>query len=180
MAVFTVSLCFISRIDSFNASNVDMATKQAWCGEQRAVCDNNCKDNGTTGATTNTCDPTQFSYACVCSDGKSPDKSMYTMPIDYFKCTSDQQDCTQKCGAANQYCVTNCTGNCAATIVKTYTYKPAAATSTPSSATSPSSSSKSVPSSLLTPNYAIKSAPAITVAFSIVFLTSITTFLLRL
>ncbi|CAG8810508.1 21104_t:CDS:2, partial [Gigaspora rosea] len=78
---------------------------------QTAVCDNNCKDNGTTGATTNTCDPIQFNYACVCSDGKSPDKTMYNMPVDYYKCISDQQDCTRKCGAANQACVNNCSGN---------------------------------------------------------------------
>ncbi|CAG8796641.1 8346_t:CDS:2, partial [Dentiscutata erythropus] len=32
-------------------------------------------------------------------------------------------NCTQKCGAANQACVDSCSGHCAATIIKTYTYK---------------------------------------------------------
>ncbi|CAG8519621.1 15729_t:CDS:2 [Dentiscutata heterogama] len=120
LTVFTISLCLISRIDSFDPSSVSADEKKGWCTEQTAVCDNYCKDNGTTGATTNTCDYDKLTYSCVCADGKSPDPSLYTMPVDYFKCSSDQQNCTAKCGAANPDCVKACTGNCAATLSKYY------------------------------------------------------------
>ncbi|CAG8459332.1 3313_t:CDS:2 [Racocetra fulgida] len=72
------------------------------------------------------------------------------MPVEYFKCSSDQENCTRTCGPANQDCVNKCTGNCSATMKKTYTYVLPSSTIGPSQSSS-TSSAKSSPSSLLTP-----------------------------
>ncbi|CAG8501488.1 26147_t:CDS:2, partial [Racocetra persica] len=174
LAALAFSFCFISKIESFDPNAIPYATRDSWCKNNIANCQTFCRDNGTTGATTNTCDATTFTYSCVCSDGRSPDSNYYTMPVDYFKCTSDQDNCTQKCGPANQDCVNKCAGNCSATMKKTYTYALPSST-LGSTQTSATSSTKSSPSSLLTPSLANKSTPAITIGLLIVFLTSITT-----
>ncbi|CAG8515824.1 9262_t:CDS:2 [Cetraspora pellucida] len=57
----------------FVTSGVSLSTRQGWCTQNLAVCPNYCKDNGTSGATVNTCDPDACTYQCVCSDGRSPD-----------------------------------------------------------------------------------------------------------
>lgn len=153
------SLCYTYGIIAFDPSTVDPATKQTWCTDQMAVCTNSCQDSGSNNATVNTCNATTLDYSCVCSDGKSPSPSNYTLTIPYFECISDVTTCTNNCSANDANCVKGCQKQCAANVTTTKSIAPVTSTST--------STSANPTSSVFNPYGAASlSAPSINVCFA--------------
>jgi hypothetical protein len=56
----------------------------------------------------NECDPVQLTYACVCSDGTSPNISQYSQTLPFFICQEWGNECVANCGGNDATCQTNC------------------------------------------------------------------------
>jgi hypothetical protein len=91
---------------TFNASQIDMATREMWCTTQVGQCPVFCGDSGL-DTTTNDCYPENLAYNCVCSNGQRPNSKQYSEPIPYYLCTKAQSDCINKCNA-----IASCTDEC--------------------------------------------------------------------
>ncbi|AEO53153.1 hypothetical protein MYCTH_2313262 [Thermothelomyces thermophilus ATCC 42464] len=55
----------------------------------------------------NSCDPETLTYGCVCSDGKQPNVSEYTLTLPYYVCMAWGEQCVEGCGDDNQ-CQSDC------------------------------------------------------------------------
>ncbi|KAL2184624.1 hypothetical protein L209DRAFT_767081 [Thermothelomyces heterothallicus CBS 203.75] len=55
----------------------------------------------------NSCDPETLTYGCVCSDGKQPNVSEYTLTLPYYVCMTWVEQCVDGCGNDNQ-CQSDC------------------------------------------------------------------------
>jgi len=145
-AIIASCSIFPSLTAAFNASDIEMATKENWCQHQIDGCPPLCalenKD-----AITNECYPDNLYYACVCSDGTKPNLTEYSETIPYYTCTLDQGDCIKACGGGNNDCIDQCkkTYVCGAT-----NPKKGNATKTSSTAKSSTASSTSSPTSTST------------------------------
>jgi len=87
---------------------VPISTRKAWCTQQRSMCKPICLDAGSNGEPeVNTCDADTLTYGCVCSDGKQPNVTEYTLTLPYYVCTEWGQQCIKNCNGNNQ-----CQGDC--------------------------------------------------------------------
>ncbi|ODQ51026.1 hypothetical protein SAICODRAFT_161754 [Saitoella complicata NRRL Y-17804] len=91
----------------FNASAIDYATKESWCQNQIAVCDDICA-NATYTALSNSCYPTSLDYSCTCSNGFAPNATLYSLTIPYFECIYQVQSCVHACPQADGSCTDLC------------------------------------------------------------------------
>ncbi|BFZ63614.1 hypothetical protein YB2330_004745 [Saitoella coloradoensis] len=92
---------------AFNASAIDSATKETWCQNQIAVCDEVCR-NATFTALSNYCNPTSLDYSCTCSNGFAPNATLHTLTIPYFECIYQVQSCVHACPRADASCTDLC------------------------------------------------------------------------
>lgn len=58
----------------------------------------------------NSCNSDNLSYACVCSNGLSPNVSEYSQTLPYYVCTEWGNQCVSGCGQDNT-CSNNCRAN---------------------------------------------------------------------
>jgi len=112
VALFATLVVFC-RVGALDPNSVDIGTRRTWCTNQVATCTNICQDSGN-GVLSNTCDPTNLSYICTCTNGLAPNSSEYTQTIPYFECTYDEQACNQACAVGDQTCINGCQKNCTA------------------------------------------------------------------
>ncbi|KAL2198924.1 hypothetical protein P885DRAFT_75333 [Corynascus similis CBS 632.67] len=100
----TVSADYYIQPDS-----VPLSLRRAWCNDQRSMCKPICLDTGATGAPLdNSCDPESLTYGCVCSDGKQPNVTEYTLTLPYHVCTAWGEQCVAACGASDSNCQSEC------------------------------------------------------------------------
>lgn len=97
----------------FNASNVPEEEKNIWCSDQQSQCILVCQDSGNQNEI-NTCDPVTLDWNCICSNGLAPNTTRYTLPIPFFKCSYDQQECVSHCATGNSGCQDSCDKHCGA------------------------------------------------------------------
>ncbi|KAK4155552.1 hypothetical protein C8A00DRAFT_13400 [Chaetomidium leptoderma] len=88
-------------------SKVTMPVKKSWCNDQRSSCKPICLQTTTGEPLTNTCDPETLTYGCVCSDGKQPNMSEYSLTIPYHTCVEWGTTCVAACGSNNE-CSSDC------------------------------------------------------------------------
>jgi hypothetical protein len=93
----------------FDPELVETSLRTFWCQQQVSACPLLCGDRGTT-TTTNECFSSNLYYACVCSDGKSPDLEKYSQTIPYFTCSHVVERCVDNCEGAN-LCAQKCREN---------------------------------------------------------------------
>jgi len=91
---------------TFDQNSVDESLKTFWCQQQVSACPLLCGDLGFT-TTTNECFAENLYYSCVCSDGKSPNLSLYSQTIPYFTCSTVVEACVDNCAGAN-ICAQQC------------------------------------------------------------------------
>ncbi|CAG8505671.1 540_t:CDS:2 [Paraglomus occultum] len=112
VALFATLVVFCG-VGALDPNTVPLDQRKTWCTNQVATCTNICQDSGN-GVASNTCDPTNLSYDCRCSNGLAPNSSEYTQTIPYFECTYDQDACTKACAVGDQVCINGCQRNCTA------------------------------------------------------------------
>ncbi|KAI9668884.1 MAG: hypothetical protein M1831_000954 [Alyxoria varia] len=83
------SLIAIAFAQTFDASNVDDTTKEFWCNSQE-------------------CDPDTLDYECVCTNGRSPNSTEYSLTIPYFECQERNTACVRNCGQSELQCQDDC------------------------------------------------------------------------
>uniref|UniRef100_A0A1D1YAQ9 Neurobeachin n=1 Tax=Anthurium amnicola TaxID=1678845 RepID=A0A1D1YAQ9_9ARAE len=112
-ATFLFFILFISNVYSFDPSTVNNATKQTWCNDQIATCNNICLDSAGSKPLSNTCQIDSLAYDCRCANGVQPNSTEYTQTIPYFTCTEDQQTCIKNCQATQggPTCFNGCNAN---------------------------------------------------------------------
>ncbi|KAL2130422.1 hypothetical protein VTI74DRAFT_6394 [Chaetomium olivicolor] len=87
--------------------SVPMSDRTAWCNDQISTCPTICLQTTTGAPEVNTCDPKTLTYGCVCSDGKQPNVSEYTLTLPYHVCTQWGNNCEKNCGTDN-LCAADC------------------------------------------------------------------------
>ncbi|KAI6366723.1 hypothetical protein MCOR25_005089 [Pyricularia grisea] len=93
-------------------SSVPLATRKNWCSSETTQCPLICLDTGASGKPRdNSCDPMTLNYACVCSNGNSPNLTEYSLTMPYHKCTQFQVNCVAACGLSDNQCSENCRVN---------------------------------------------------------------------
>ena len=97
---------------------------EIWCNSQISQCPLICTQYpGNSPATdANSCDPTELSYSCVCSNGQTPNITEYSQTLPYFVCSEWGNQCVAGCGQDNS-CSNACRANhpCGASDPKLYT-----------------------------------------------------------
>jgi hypothetical protein len=81
--------------------------KKAWCSDQRSMCKPICLETSSGDPQVNTCDSETLTYGCVCSDGKQPNVTEYTLTLPYHVCTAWGTACVADCGSNNK-CASDC------------------------------------------------------------------------
>ncbi|KAK4041543.1 hypothetical protein C8A01DRAFT_34381 [Parachaetomium inaequale] len=102
-----VGIVAVSADYYIDPSTVSDSLKKAWCSDQRSMCKPICLETSRGEPRVNTCDPDTLTYGCVCSDGKQPNVTEYTLTLPYHVCTAWGQQCVKACGSDNQ-----CAGDC--------------------------------------------------------------------
>ncbi|TLD33835.1 hypothetical protein PspLS_01404 [Pyricularia sp. CBS 133598] len=93
-------------------SSVTLQTRKNWCNSEVTQCPAICLDTGSGGKPRdNSCDPVTLNYACVCSNGNSPNLTEYSLTMPYHKCVQFQTNCVTACGASNNQCSEDCRVN---------------------------------------------------------------------
>ncbi|KAL2155161.1 hypothetical protein VTH82DRAFT_3837 [Thermothelomyces myriococcoides] len=88
--------------------SVPLSLRKAWCNDQRSMCKPICLDTGASGnPIDNSCDPETLTYGCVCSDGRQPNVSEYTLTLPYYVCQKWGDQCVEGCEGD-----TTCQGSC--------------------------------------------------------------------
>ncbi|KAK4240859.1 hypothetical protein C8A03DRAFT_12857 [Achaetomium macrosporum] len=87
--------------------SVPLSSRMAWCNDQRSSCPTICLQTTTGPPEVNTCDAETLTYGCVCSDGKQPNISEYTLTLPYYVCTEWGNQCVKDCGS-NNVCASDC------------------------------------------------------------------------
>ncbi|SMR51233.1 unnamed protein product [Zymoseptoria tritici ST99CH_1E4] len=96
---------------AINPTTVNETVRDFWCTQQQAQCPLIClqevtNDDATTQS--NDCNPTILTYACVCSDGTSPNISEYSQTLPFFICQEWGNQCVANCGGNDATCQTAC------------------------------------------------------------------------
>ncbi|KAH6853371.1 hypothetical protein B0I37DRAFT_4961 [Chaetomium sp. MPI-CAGE-AT-0009] len=86
---------------------VSPSLRKAWCSDQRSMCTPICLETSTGKPQVNTCDPDTLTYGCVCSDGKQPNVTEYTLTLPYHVCTAWGTQCVTNCGS-DSTCASDC------------------------------------------------------------------------
>ncbi|CAG8573590.1 9102_t:CDS:2 [Paraglomus brasilianum] len=175
VALFATLVVFCG-VGALDPNTVDIATRRNWCTNQVATCTLICKDGGS-GVLSNTCDPTNLSYDCRCSNGLAPNASEYTQTIPYFECTYDVDACTKACPTADQTCIAGCQKNCTAEHPKVAGATPPQ-TLTSSSVATPSSTNGPAPNNYF--NSANRLPQSVINGSFVIFLTAVMVFFGRL
>ncbi|KAJ4394026.1 hypothetical protein N0V93_003243 [Gnomoniopsis smithogilvyi] len=107
LAVATV-LVANTRADYYiDPNSVSLTTRESWCTSETQQCPYICRDMGASGASTNTCNATSLTYGCLCSDGKTPNASEYSLTLPYFVCVEYVSQCVAACDSNS-----TCQGAC--------------------------------------------------------------------
>ncbi|AEO70025.1 uncharacterized protein THITE_27104, partial [Thermothielavioides terrestris NRRL 8126] len=88
-------------------NSVPSSDRHAWCDDELSSCPAICLQTSTGPPQVNTCDPDTLTYGCVCSDGKQPNLTEYTLTLPYYVCVEWGNQCVKACGSDNQ-CASNC------------------------------------------------------------------------
>ncbi|KAF3926518.1 hypothetical protein AA313_de0209866 [Arthrobotrys entomopaga] len=125
--------------------DIDLLTKQTWCSDQIASCGLLCLDQNSGGGYTNSCDPDDLSWQCVCADGTVPNATQYTQTIPYFICINEQQGCVNNCPQADATCAQTCVSGkvCGATDPRRITSTKSGSSHTATSTGAPAASGTS-------------------------------------
>jgi hypothetical protein len=107
LAVSSLLSTTLAQTADFNASAVDLDTRDAWCKDQVSQCPNLCEDLGKS-TVKNNCFPDNLFFTCLCSDNVSPNLTQYSQTIPYYECTTNQANCVTNCGLANNDCANQC------------------------------------------------------------------------
>lgn len=107
------SLLSLVASQSIDPTSVPISTRNTWCTNQEASCPLICLQiPGAAGTPeANTCDPTDLTYSCVCSNGIQPNASEYSQTIPYFECTTYNTQCVNACPQGDTACQTACQTN---------------------------------------------------------------------
>ncbi|PMD46514.1 hypothetical protein L207DRAFT_629049 [Hyaloscypha variabilis F] len=113
---------------SFNASQIALATRQAWCASELNTCTLICESAGSqVNDVDNTCNTSTLDYVCSCLNGFSPDVGRYTNTMPNFICDYVFSNCIANSpndAASQATCQseaeTFCAGFGSATVVSTF------------------------------------------------------------
>lgn len=89
------------------ADDIDEATREIWCEQQKSVCPNLCQDQAHVDPINNDCWTEDLHYECVCKGGSRPNMTEYSQTIPYNLCIASVQACANNCGN-NQDCAKLC------------------------------------------------------------------------
>ncbi|OCK80956.1 hypothetical protein K432DRAFT_381769 [Lepidopterella palustris CBS 459.81] len=97
---------------TIDPNSVPLSLRQTWCDNQITQCPLICLQLPGNSASTvsNTCNPQDLSYSCVCSNGVSPNVTEYSQTIPYYVCTEWGNQCVAACGQ-NNACSNDCRAN---------------------------------------------------------------------
>ncbi|KAJ5475125.1 hypothetical protein N7539_008191 [Penicillium diatomitis] len=93
---------------SIDPSTVPIATRQYWCNQQESVCPLLCLQISTGKPVANDCDAKTLDYHCICSNNITPNASQYSETMPYFICTEANNQCVNRCSAADSSCQSLC------------------------------------------------------------------------
>lgn len=135
---------------------IDASTRSSWCAGQVNTCSTLCDDN----PKTDSCDTTDLTYSCTCSNGSAPGLEYYTQTMPTYLCQQEYADCilaNPNNATGQEECKTDIEDTCGTLDPTNYT---AAATTTSSSASSSATATSSVASASATVASATSTAGA--------------------
>eukprot|EP00088_Acartia_fossae_P055138 TRINITY_DN64029_c0_g1_i1.p1 TRINITY_DN64029_c0_g1~~TRINITY_DN64029_c0_g1_i1.p1 ORF type:complete len:207 (+),score=6.57 TRINITY_DN64029_c0_g1_i1:36-656(+) len=83
--------------------------RETWCTQHTSICNNLCIANAN-GVKTSTCDKSNLSWRCQCTDGTSPDLTKFDFTVPFFQCQWELTNCVRQCPTGNQECQNECEG----------------------------------------------------------------------
>lgn len=90
-------------------NSVALSVRTSWCQSQMTACPLLCLQLPGASSTTesNTCNPADLTYECICGNGMTPNASEYSQTLPYFLCTEYGNQCVAGC-AGNTACQSAC------------------------------------------------------------------------
>jgi len=84
---------------TINPKNVPLWLRDTWCQNQQTQCPLICLQTSAHSAETrqNTCNSTLLTYACVCSNGLSPNLTQYSQTLPFYICQEWGNECVHNC-----------------------------------------------------------------------------------
>lgn len=87
--------------------SVPIAQRRVWCMNEKETCPMICEQTSKGDAKVNECDPKTLTYGCICSDGKQPNVSEYSLTLPFYVCQEWGNQCVEDCkGSAS--CASSC------------------------------------------------------------------------
>ncbi|KAF4977986.1 hypothetical protein FZEAL_5568 [Fusarium zealandicum] len=101
--------------------SVPLSLRNVWCDNEKETCPLICGQTGDGNTKVNDCDPETLTYGCICSDGKQPNISEYSLTLPYYVCQEWGNQCVKDCGNSAS-CASDCRENhpCGASNPKKY------------------------------------------------------------
>ncbi|TKA28141.1 hypothetical protein B0A50_04112 [Salinomyces thailandicus] len=114
-ALLTASalLTSVSAQYTIDPASVSNSTRENWCEAELTQCPLICTQttpNASPDTQANTCDPDLLTYACICSNGLSPNLTQYSQTLPFFTCQEWGNQCVSNCGGDNT-CASDCRSN---------------------------------------------------------------------
>ncbi|KAH8660316.1 hypothetical protein BX600DRAFT_513932 [Xylariales sp. PMI_506] len=141
VALLAPTLGYADSDFTVDPDSIPITTRANWCNSQIDTCNSACSE----ATSTNTCDISTLVYACVCSDGTTPDMQYYGASLPNLICLEALAECIDAEESGDDDCSV-IAGECQAPDA---TGKPLTATSSTSSVTATSYADTSISSILI-------------------------------
>jgi len=123
-------------------SSVPKATRDSWCSDQKSSCPLICTQTTNSQTTlSNTCNPDNLAWTCVCNNGQTPAVANYSLTIPFHECQEFGNQCVTACGQNNNQCANDCRVNNPCGALSPKPVNATSSSSTSASATGSSSTS---------------------------------------
>ncbi|KXH43876.1 hypothetical protein CSAL01_01792 [Colletotrichum salicis] len=118
--VFAIAAAFVATAQAdyyVDPSTVPLATRKAWCADEKNTCPIICQQVEPRTTLVNDCDPltrpllpTQetLTYGCICGDKNQPNMTEYSLTLPYHVCQEYGNQCVKACGLGANNCASNC------------------------------------------------------------------------
>ncbi|KAF6832479.1 hypothetical protein CPLU01_06162 [Colletotrichum plurivorum] len=108
---FALAAAFVATAQAdytIDPKSVPLATRKAWCANQKNTCPIICQQVEPRTTLVNDCNYDSLTYGCVCGDGNQPNMTEYTLSLPYHVCQEYGNQCVKACGIGANQCASDC------------------------------------------------------------------------
>ncbi|OHE92018.1 hypothetical protein CORC01_12657 [Colletotrichum orchidophilum] len=112
--VFAAAAAFVATAQAdyyVDPSTVPLATRKAWCADEKTTCPIICQQVEPRTTLVNDCDPDSLTYGCICGNEKQPNMTEFSLTLPYYVCQEYGNQCVKACGLGANQCASNCRQN---------------------------------------------------------------------